>query len=278
MIEFDKFNFAYKDKVTIYDDLNLKIVSGKIYGLFGKNGAGKSTLLKNLVGLNRPTNGHVIVNGSIPKKRLPSFLNNIFMVPEDIYIPQIKQSTFVKIYSSFYPRFSFNDLYDNLNKLDVPEGKKLNNLSFGQRKKFLIGFALACNTEVLVLDEPTNGLDIPSKDLFRSLIDSSINKHKLFIISTHQVRDLENILDHVLIVDKGNLVLNASIKEVRDKLSFKFYSETRPKNVILCQEVPGGYAVMERNRNNDQTNVNLEQLFSASLLKSKEIISIFNHQ
>ncbi|WP_034888381.1 ATP-binding cassette domain-containing protein [Gillisia sp. Hel_I_29] len=277
MIKFNNFYFTYPNDISIYKDLNLELNSGKIYGLFGKNGAGKSTLLKNILGLNRPTQGEVLVYNNIPIKRTPAFLSDIFFIPEEVYLPPIKQVSFIKIYGSFYPNFSFDQLCDNLNRLKVPATRKLNKLSFGQRKNFIIGFALACNTKIVIMDEPTNSLDIPSKSLFRELIRSKINKDKLFIISTHQVKDLENILDHILIINEGELTLNANINEISEKIAFKFYnSRSNSKNIILEEEVTGGYAVMETNTKNEKTNINLEQLFTASILKHEQIASIFS--
>lgn len=276
MIKFNNFYYSYQYENQIYQGLNLEMTSGKIYGLFGKNGAGKSTLLKNICGLNRPTKGSVIVNNYVPQDRKPSFLSDIFMIPEEIYIPPMSQINFIKIYGAFYPKFSFDQLCDNLDKLGVPEKNKLNKLSFGQKKKFMIAFALACNTKIVIMDEPTNGLDIPSKGLFRKLISSSINNDRLFIISTHQVKDLDDILDHVLIVDNGNLLLNENMDNISKKITFKFYTD-KPlnNNIVSIEAVSGGYSVMERNIANEDSNVNFEQLFNTSIIKPEEITSLF---
>ena len=278
MIKFNKFNFSYSDKLPVYEDLNLELTLGKVYGVFGKNGVGKSTLLKNITGLNSPTSGSLMVRGEVPEERKPSFLSNIFMIPENVYVPPIKQINFIRIYGALYPKFSFGLLCEYLDKLDVPEKKKLNELSYGQKKKFFIAFALACDTEVVIMDEPTNGLDIPSKILFRNLIDSTISKDKIFIISTHQVKDLDNILDHVLIVDRRKLVLDVSLEEISNKISFNFYNEERivGENIILSDKVMEGYAVMEKNIRNEKTSINLEQLFNAVILKPNVINSVFN--
>ena len=208
MIQFKNFNFGYSRKFPIYTDFNLTLEKGRIYGLFGKNGAGKSTLLKNITGINRPTSGSVTVNQHQPHKRKPSFLWDLFMIPEEVYVPAISPKKYVKIYSPFYPKFSYEQFENNIKILEVPATKNLTKLSLGQQKKFFISFGLACNTSIVILDEPTNGLDIPSKSQFRKLMAESVNDEKTFIISTHQVRDLDHILDHILIVNQGKLILN----------------------------------------------------------------------
>lgn len=275
MIAFTNFSFAYHRKFPIYKNLDLTIAAGKIYGLFGKNGAGKSTLLKNITGLNKPTSGNIDVNGKTPYKRQPSFLNDIYLIPEDIYVPPISPENYIKTYSGFYPNFSEEQLHAHLNELDVPATKNLTKLSFGQQKKFAIAFALACNTQVLIMDEPTNGLDIPSKSQFRKLMAKTIDDHKTYIISTHQVRDLDHILDHIIIVNNGEVILNAGTYEISEKISFNFYSSPPEGEVIAIEEILGGYAVMEKNNLGDETAINLEQLFNTAVLDSQQISNLF---
>ena len=199
------------------------------------------------------------------------------MIPEEVYIPSISSKNFIKTYGSFYPNFSVEQFEQNILELEVPQTKNLRKLSFGQQKKFIISFGLACNTEVLVMDEPTNGLDIPSKSQFRKLMAKSISAEKIFIISTHQVRDLDNILDHIIVVNNGGLILDASIREIEDKLAFNFY-QTRPENETLAiDEMIGGFAVIERNIDKQESHINLEQLFNTAIIKTEEIKNIFNN-
>jgi ABC-2 type transport system ATP-binding protein len=277
MIRFDNFNFAYTKKHPIYSNLNLALEQGKIYGLFGKNGAGKSTLLKNITGTNRPASGEVKVNGQTPHHRKPSFLGDLFMIPEEVYVPAINPKKFVKIYGAFYPKFSRENFQEYIEMLEVPETKNLTKLSFGQQKKFFIAFGLACNTKTLILDEPTNGLDIPSKSQFRKLMAQTINHDKTFIISTHQVRDLDNILDHLVIVNQGKVLLDQSIYGIAQKIAFNFYtSKPSADSSLAIDEVIGGYAVMEENRENEETHVNLEQLFNATIMNASKVQNLFN--
>lgn len=277
MISFSDFSFSYHKKHSIYTNMNLTLEPGHIYGLFGKNGAGKSTLLKNITGLNSPTSGAVLVNGEFPKKRKPSFLQNIYLISEEVYIPTVSTETYIKTYSKFYPKFSIEEFKSHLSELEVPETNRLNKLSFGQQKKFIIAFGLACNTSVLIMDEPTNGLDIPSKTQFRKLLAKTITEDKLFLISTHQVRDLDHLLDHIIIVNQGQVILDQSTYNISQKIAFNFYS-SKPNlaDVLALDEVIGGYAVMEINTEEEETNINLEQLFNTAVVDSNKITNLFN--
>ncbi len=229
MIHIQNLCFGYSKKRLLYNDLTLTIEKGKIYGLLGKNGAGKSTFLKNLSGLLFPSKGSISVSGANPGKRRPSFLQNIYLIPEEVYVPGISISRYIKIFAPFYPRFNPEQLQQYLKEFEVNPQAGLKSLSFGQQKKFVIAFALACNTDVLLLDEPTNGLDIPSKAQFRRLIAGIMNDDRLILISTHQTRDLEHLIDSVLIIDNGNLLLNASMEEINHKLEFRTPSQKSPK-------------------------------------------------
>jgi ABC-2 type transport system ATP-binding protein len=278
MIQFNNLSFGYSRKKLLYRDFSLNIEQGSIYGLLGKNGAGKSTLLKNVVGTLFPVKGDILVNGMIPKKRQPSFLQTIFYIPEDVYVPPLTIKRYQNLFAPFYPQFSQESFYKYLDELDVNVDGKLNKLSFGQQKKFVIAFALACNTKVLLMDEPTNGLDIPSKTQFRKLIASVMYDDKIIFISTHQVRDLENMIDNVIIVDNGELLLHASISTISDKLCFKTVSEIPMGAKILYEEkVLKGIAVVMENTDGEDSKLNLEQLFNGVTENpkiTKELFSI----
>jgi ABC-2 type transport system ATP-binding protein len=243
--------------------LSLNINQGSIYGLLGKNGAGKSTLLKNMVGTLFPVDGQILVNGMVPMRRQPSFLQTIYYIPEDVYVPPLTIKRYKSLFAPFYPEFSEDNFYKYLNELDVNVDGKLNKLSFGQQKKFVIAFALACNTKILLMDEPTNGLDIPSKVQFRKLIASVMYEDKIIFISTHQVRDLETMIDNVIIVDNGELLLHASIAKISERLCFKTLSEIPAGARVLYEEkMLRGTAVVMENLDDEDSKLNLEQLFN----------------
>lgn len=270
-------SFGYSPKKLLYKDVSMRLEQGIIYGLLGKNGAGKSTLLKNMIGLLFPLGGTIWINGFDPKKRQPAFLETIYFIPEEPYVPALSIEKYVQLFSAFYPRFDKAQFDQYLQDLDVHTSGKLNTLSFGQQKKFVIAFGLACNTQVLLLDEPTNGLDIPSKKRFRRLIAAAMNETRTIVISTHQTKDLENLIDQIIIVDEGRLLLNASVASISEKLQFKTI-ETRPQpdKVLYVEESLSGFAIVEENAASHGTKVNIEHLFNAVTDNPERIRQIFN--
>jgi ABC-2 type transport system ATP-binding protein len=277
MIAIKKLSFGYNPNKLLYKNIDLIFESGYIYGLLGPNGAGKSTLLKTIIGLLFPMGGTISVNGYSPRKRSPSFLETIYFIPEEVYVPSLSVNRYIDLFSKFYSAFNKNQFFEYLQRLDVTTEKKLNTLSFGQQKKFVIAFALACNTKILLLDEPTNGLDIPSKKRFRMLIASVLNEERTILISTHQVRDLDNLIDHVVIIDNGELLLNASLSVIGEKLCFKIIDNQTSSSTILYEEESlKGKAVVMENINYEDSKINLEHLFNAVTERSEEIKEIFN--
>ncbi|MEO7045413.1 MAG: ABC transporter ATP-binding protein [Ferruginibacter sp.] len=278
MIDIQNLSFGYKRKKNLYKNLTLKLEAGSIYGLLGKNGAGKSTLLKNFIGLLYPKEGSISVNGFEPKKRWPSFLETIYFIPEEVYVPALTVDGYKNLFAPFYPSFNEEQFYSYLDQLDVKDKGKLNGLSFGQQKKFIIAFALACNTKVLLLDEPTNGLDIPSKIKFRKLIASIFTDDKIIFISTHQIRDLDNLIDRVIIVDNGELLLNASVGDISEKLCFKTVSElSNPDEILYSEDSLKGFNIVTKNNKAEDSKVNLEHLFNAITEKPLLAKAIFQN-
>ncbi len=178
--------FGYNG-ANVFEDLNLEMTRGNIYGLLGLNGAGKTTLMKLMTGLLFPRTGTVSVLGDNPARRYPDVLSRIFMLPEELHLPGISVKEYLISRSPFFPAFDNERFKRYMGEFDIPQDKKLSKLSYGQQKKFLLSFGLACGSELLVLDEPTNGLDIPSKGMFRRLVAEALSDERVFIISTHQV-------------------------------------------------------------------------------------------
>lgn len=277
MIEIKNLSFGYNKNKLLYNGLSLNLVKGSIYGLLGKNGAGKSTLLKILTGMLFPIDGEIKVNGHSPKRRLPSFLENIYFIPEEVEVPALSISKYINLFAVFYSKFNEKQFYANLGEFEVNHKIKLSELSLGQQKKFIIAFALACNTEILILDEPTNGLDIPSKSWFRKLIASALNEERTIIISTHQVRDLDNLIDQVIIIDEGNLLMHNNISDISRKLCFKNVDEIENTDrIVYSEKALKGFSVVCNNLNSDDTRVNLEHLFNAVTQNHTAVTAIFN--
>jgi ABC-2 type transport system ATP-binding protein len=276
MIDIKNVSFGYNRKKLLYKNLSLTLETGSIYGLLGRNGAGKSTLLKNMIGLLFPLRGTIEVNGFTPKKRLPSFLETIYFIPEEVYVPSLTMKRYINLFAPFYPGFDRDQMESHLQALDVKSDDKLSTFSFGQQKKFIIAFGLACNTRVLLLDEPTNGLDIPSKKRFRKLIASVMHDDRMIFISTHQIRDLDNLIDRVVIVDEGELLLNASVSKIAEKLLFKNVDmHANADQFLYSEESLQGTAVVVENTSAEESKVNLEHLFNAVTENPEKIKQIF---
>lgn len=221
MIELKDVSFGYSKQNPLFKKLQLNIAHSGICGLLGKNGSGKTTLLKIIAGLIFPDEGNIQVLGHIPKKRHPSFLSEIYFLPEDFFVPALTADQYVNFYAPFYSHFDHKSLQNNLTEFDLPRNKLLTQFSYGQKKKFLIAFGLATNCSLLILDEPTNGLDIPSKTQFRKLLASTITDKKLFIISTHQVHDVEKLIDTIIILDEGKIILQQPLVEEETRIDLE---------------------------------------------------------
>jgi len=213
MITIKDLTFWYSKQNKIFEKLNLELEAGHIYGLLGKNGAGKTTLLKLICGLSFPKSGTVAMDGLIPARRETGFLKDIFLVPEEISLPSLTPERFADLYGGFYPAFDLDQFREILGKLEVETVQKFTGMSHGQKRKAMIAFALAANTRYLFLDEPTNGMDIPSKAAFRSMLAASFFEEKTIILSTHMVRDLESMIDSVIILENHRIILNQSVDQ-----------------------------------------------------------------
>jgi len=274
MVEISQLTFGY-GKQKLFENLNLNLLPGHIYGLLGKNGAGKSTLLKNIAGLVFPWQGNCTVKGLTASKRLPAFLQEIFFVPEEVYMPAVTARQFVNSTAHFYPNFNEQQFNTMLAEFDVRDDKLLTKLSFGQQKKVMISFGLSTNTALLIMDEPTNGLDIPSKSQFRKVIASALTDERCVIISTHQVRDLDNLIDTVLILHDRQIVVAKELDAIAEKLSFGTIPASST-GYLYAEEGMMGLNAITLNQNNDYSKVDMELLFNAVISNNKPLIDTLN--
>jgi len=264
MIKVKNLSFKYQKQDSLFDDFSLNIENGSILGLLGKNGAGKTTLLNILSGLIPAKNGELSVNGFLPSERNPDFLSDVCYVAEDFDIPLISIGSYIKAFSPFYPNFSLSKINSILEEFELNSSLMLNKISQGQRKKFLIAFVLASNCKFLILYEPTNGLDIPSKSLFRKVLVGSITEDQLVIISTHQVKDIDSILDRVLIIDQGKILFDKSITEINEKYFFDTVTGIKETDNIFYKETGiGGYKIIKPVENANESSIDMEVLFNA---------------
>lgn len=274
MIQVENISFSYPgSKHQVFTDFSLNIEGNKIYGLLGKNGTGKSTLLYLMSGLMRAGKGSISIDGINSRERNPLLLQEIFMVPEEFELPAVSLDTYIRINEGFYPRFSREVLNSCLKDFDLPLSLHLKELSMGQKKKVLMSYALAAGTRYLFMDEPTNGLDIPSKSQFRRVVANNMGDDQTIIISTHQVHDVETLLDHILILSENRMLLDASTADICEQYCF----ELRPANemddsVIYAEPTLQGNAVVARRKESQaETPINLELLFSAVAEKKMNI-------
>ena len=275
MITIKNLNFSYSKSRPLFREMDMQLESGHIYGLLGKNGAGKSTLLKNIAGLVYPQSGSVSVLGSDPMKREVSLLQDISFIPEEFHLPAVKSDKFIKTTAGFYPDFDHSYFEELIREFDIPVQQKLADMSYGQKKKYIISFGLAARTKLVIMDEPTNGLDIPSKAQFRKIMASTISDERCIIISTHQVRDLDNLIDTVIVLDDHKIALNASIFELADRFVFKKIASLVPE-VLYAEPTLGGYSAMLPNATDEQSRVDLELLFNAIVDRKIDFANIFN--
>jgi len=277
MIDIQNLEFSYSKQTSLLSNLNLQLEAGRIHGLLGKNGEGKSTLLKLISGLVFPKQGEINVMGFKPEKRQPEMLQEIFFLPEEL--PQLTLSieNYEKVYAPFYPNFNTTQFNDYLKEFEIENKKSLlNKLSHGQKKKVFIAFGLATNTKLLLMDEPTNGLDIPSKGQFRRMVASTLDDSRCLIISTHQVRDLDSLIDSITIMDGHEIVFNEPTENITKKLLFRVADRNEKDESVIYSEdtLRGLYQVCE-NPTGEESKLDIELLFNAVFTDKKRIMNLF---
>ena len=277
MITINNLDFSYKN-VAVFKNISLEFKEGNVYGLLGENGVGKTTMLKIISGLQFPKNGTCVVDDFIPSERNPYFLQNIFYLPEEVITEDTTPEKFINKIGVFYPRYDYHYFLNLMKELEVDPSRKFNAMSYGQKKKSLLACALSLRTDYLLLDEPTNGLDIPSKALFRKVIlqhsTDADNNIPTIIISTHQVKDVENLIDPIVILDHEEVLLNATFEEISSKLYFDYGSE-KSDDALYTEMIPGGYINVIQNKFGMESKVNVEALFNAVRNNKKIVRDIF---
>lgn len=262
MIEIQNLHFGYGSQ-SIFQNISLTFQPGNIYGLLGENGVGKTTLLKIISGLQAPKQGSCKVGDSDSFRRLPSMLEDLFFMCDAVELPShATPENYFKQLSPFYPKSSDGLFLDLMNEMEVDPKKKFKEMSLGQQKKSLIAAALSFGTSYILLDEPTNGLDIPSKAKFRKVLSRRVDENTTIIISTHQVKDVENLIDPIIILSNNDVLLNANIEQITQKLAFVYNTEALPGS-LYSELQPNGYLNVIQNFEGTESQVNIEALFNA---------------
>ena len=275
MIEIKNLDFSYK-KTPVFSNINLSFPQGAIYGLLGENGVGKTTLLKLICGLQRPVQGTCTVDGQTCHDRLPEMLQRIVFMPDEVTLPDnATPQRYIDELAPFYPTFSQGLFLQLMQELEVEPERKFKEMSFGQQKKSLIAASLSLGTDYVLLDEPTNGLDIPSKAQFRSILSKRAEENATIIISTHQVKDVENLIDPIVILSHNAVLLDASVQKITEKLFFEYGGEKR-EDALYSELMPGGYMNVVPNVDGEESQLNIEALFNAVLRNKNRINELFS--
>ena len=269
MIEIKDLAFSY-GKTPILKSITTTLEEGRIYGLLGENGVGKTTLLTLLCGLKKVCSGSITTDGENPFDRTPTLLQNQFYLPDEVLPVAMKAECFAKERGAFWPDYDHAKFLEIMKEFENDPAKKMNQMSAGQLKKTYISLALACGCKYIFMDEPTNGLDIPSKTQFRSAIMKYTTDDSTIVISTHQVRDLENIIDPIIILDRQDVLLNATVEEITSKLYFDYGTQLHPES-LYSEQLPGGFIQVYPNTTGVDSKINVEALFNA-VHKNKELI------
>ena len=270
MVQLKSVSFSYGKRTPLFDMLDFALEPGGMYGLLGKNGAGKTSLLRIISGMLFPDSGSAEVLGYRAGERLPQMLSQIFIVPEEFYLPGIRAADYISAYAPFYPDFDHEVLHSSLAEFELDTGALLSALSYGQRKKFIVAFALATQARLVLFDEPTNALDIPGKSQLRKLLLRHLSDERAFLISTHQVRDLAPVMDPISIIDEGRLVFQASSDQIDRSLRTRVVPSEPEGGVIYSEQGLGGYAVLEAGPSEGQP-VDVELLFNAVMHDSSAV-------
>ena len=273
MIEINDLGFSYGQN-PVLKNISMKLEEGKIYGLLGENGVGKTTLLTLLCGLKKPQTGSIDIDGYNPYDRKPSFLADQYYLSDEVAAVNMKAIDYARNYGKFWEKFDMGKFLEIMKVFENDPEQKMNKMSCGQLKKTWISFALACNTRYIFMDEPTNGLDIPSKAQFRKAVTKYTSEDSTLVISTHQVRDLENIIDPIIILDRQDVLLNATVEEISEKLYFD-YSNEKIEGALYSEMTPGGCVQVLINTGSEESKVNIEALFNTVHLHKELIKGMF---
>ncbi len=273
MIVISNLGFSY-GQVPVLKNISMKLEEGKIYGLLGENGVGKTTLLTLLCGLKKPQMGSIDVDGYNPYDRKPSFLADQYYLSDEVAAVNMKAIDYARNYGKFWEKFDMGKFLEIMKIFENDPEQKMNKMSCGQLKKTWISFALSCNTRYIFMDEPTNGLDIPSKAQFRKAVTKYTSEDSTLVISTHQVRDLENIIDPIIILDRQDVLLNATVEEISEKLYFD-YSNEKIEGALYSEMTPGGCVQVLVNTGSEESKVNIEALFNTVHLHKELVKGMF---
>jgi ABC-2 type transport system ATP-binding protein len=274
MLSTENLSYSYRKGKVILENVALNLTPGNVYGLLGLNGVGKTTLMQLISGCLFPKKGSINLMGFDPKERDVNMLVNLYYVPVEINVPNCSVARYLELYQPFYPDFDLKIFKKALECFGLEQSMRLNQISFGQKKKVILAFALATQCKVLLLDEPTDGLDSPSKVQFQRLLSEYISADCLVIIATHRINDVATLIDYLLILEDTKLLVNAPIATINEQFS-QLISSILPSEALYSERVPQGFKYLTHNVDGDPKHIDLEFFFNA--ISSKPAIATIFH-
>ncbi|MDR2888428.1 MAG: ABC transporter ATP-binding protein [Lachnospiraceae bacterium] len=215
LVEIQNLTKKYADGPVAINNISLAIGRGRIIGLLGPNGSGKTTLIKMMNGLLNPTNGTIAINGAAPgvatKKRV-SYLPDKTYLPTNLNVSQI-----IDYYADFYEDFKKERAYTMLQSLNISLDSRLKTLSKGTQEKVQLILVMSRDADLFILDEPIAGVDPAARDYILKTIITNYNENATILLSTHLITDIENILDEVIFLRHGQVLLTATVEDIRAK-------------------------------------------------------------
>jgi len=265
MLQMQSMTFGY-GKRSLFEDLDLSLEPGSVHGLLGLNGAGKTSLLKIAAGALRPERGLVRVFGREPGAREAALLADVAFVPEDPWFPALKPETWVERNAAFRPAFDRGRFQELFNEFGLDASKVVSRFSYGQRKKFALAAALASGARLILLDEPTNGLDIPSKAQFRRVLATAAGPERVIVVSTHQVRDLESLIDPIVVIDRGRVAFTLGAEELAVRLCTARLQTLEGRSIVYAEKDAIGWTALLANEPGSEGSApDLELVFNAAM-------------
>ncbi|MDE7443247.1 MAG: ABC transporter ATP-binding protein [Muribaculaceae bacterium] len=271
MITLENLTYYYRKGIPAIDVVNANIGSG-MYLLLGENGAGKTTLWKLISGLLYPRSGECRINNQNVASRQPLTLRDIFYLGDNMVFPADTINTMAAIHAPFYPTFNARQLAANLEMFGMNGYEKLNSLSLGNRHKAQVAYALALGTQVLLMDEPTNGLDITSKQILAKMIAQCVSEEQTVIVSTHNVDNFPNLYDGVIVLSHGRMLLNAPIWQITERISFNASMEVPATDTLYSEQRFGLYRTITPNTTGDETTLDYTLLYNSLMSSNRDKI------
>ncbi|SEO06312.1 ABC-2 type transport system ATP-binding protein [Amphibacillus marinus] len=273
MINCENVSFNYRKK-AIYQNFNWCLKAGTICGLLGPNGAGKTTLFNMLAGLVFPTKGEINIAGHNPSKREAAFYRQFAYVAETLPCPSMSPMVYATLCGPLYPNYSPERFLQLAEAFELDIEQNFNAFSAGDLRKAWLAIVLACQTALILLDEPSKGLDIKAQASLRKALAETAAAGSRILLSTHHVREVEGILDHVTIINRGGkLLLNAEVAQLYQHYSLIEAAQEHqlPSDILAKQRLTMGWVGLVNQPAQTMQDIPLELLFSG-LCRQEQVI------